>query len=116
MREVCEMIEGQVEGRAWKYGDDVNTDLIIAGRYLDCYEPEHLASHAMEDLDAGFAKEVRRGDVVQLLAESDHLKISTRGIAKEDGCPGERIRISNLRSRKIVYGQIIDARTARVEF
>jgi flagella basal body P-ring formation protein FlgA len=59
---------------------------------------------------------VRRGDVVQLLAESDHLKISTRGIAKEDGCPGERIRISNLRSRKIVYGQIIDARTARVEF
>lgn len=59
---------------------------------------------------------VRRGDVIQLLAESGNLKISTRGIAKEDGRPGERVRISNLRSHKIVYGQIIDARTARVEF
>ncbi len=59
---------------------------------------------------------VRRGDVIQMLAESGNLKISTRGIAKEDGRPGERIRVSNLRSHKIVYGQVIDARTARVEF
>jgi len=53
-----------LSGRAWVYGDDVNTDLIIAGRYLHSYDPEELAKHAFEDLDATFAQEVRAGDVV----------------------------------------------------
>jgi len=52
------------EGRVWKFGDDVNTDMIIPGRYLDRYDPKHLASHAMEGVSKEFASEVRPGDVI----------------------------------------------------
>lgn len=52
------------DGRIWKCGDDVNTDLIIPGRYLDNYDPSHLASHAMEGIDADFSKRVSPGDVI----------------------------------------------------
>lgn len=51
-------------GKVWKYGKDVNTDVILPGRYLDSYEPDYLASHAMEDLDPTFSKEVKPGDIV----------------------------------------------------
>ena len=51
-------------GKVWKYGKDVNTDVILPGRYLDSYEPDYLASHAMEDLDKTFSKEVKPGDIV----------------------------------------------------
>lgn len=52
------------EGRVWKFGDDVNTDMIIPGRYLDRYDPKHLASHALEGVSKEFASTVRPGDVV----------------------------------------------------
>lgn len=51
-------------GRVWKFGDDVNTDLIIPGKYLDSYDPRHLASHAMEGASKEFAKKVSEGDVI----------------------------------------------------
>ncbi|MCU0851801.1 MAG: 3-isopropylmalate dehydratase small subunit [Thermoplasmata archaeon] len=51
-------------GRVWKFGDDVNTDLIIPGRYLDNYDPAHLAAHVMEGASRQFAGRVRRGDFV----------------------------------------------------
>ncbi len=53
-----------MKGKVWKYGKDVNTDVILPGRYLDSYEPDYLASHALEDLDPSFSKEVRQGDIV----------------------------------------------------
>ncbi len=53
-----------ITGRVWKYGDHVNTDLIIPGRYLDDYDLKSLASHAMEDLDSSFSKNVRKGDII----------------------------------------------------
>ena len=52
------------EGRVWKFGDDVNTDLIISGRYLDNYDESYLASHAMEGICAEFAKRVKEGDII----------------------------------------------------
>lgn len=52
------------EGRVWKFGDDINTDMIIPGRYLDRYDPKHLASHALEGASKEFAPGVRPGDVV----------------------------------------------------
>ena len=52
------------EGRIWLFGDDINTDLIIPGRYLDKYDPKHLAAHAMEGASKDFAKQVRKGDIV----------------------------------------------------
>ncbi|MFP5351737.1 MAG: 3-isopropylmalate dehydratase small subunit [Actinomycetota bacterium] len=51
-------------GKAWRYGDNVDTDVIIPARYLTTSDPEELARHAMEDLDAEFASQVRPGDVV----------------------------------------------------
>jgi 3-isopropylmalate/(R)-2-methylmalate dehydratase small subunit len=53
------------KGRVWKYGDDVNTDVIFPGRYTyQIMEPAELAKHAMEDLDPEFAKSVKPGDVI----------------------------------------------------
>jgi len=52
-------------GHVWKYGDDVNTDVIFPGKYTyQPMEPAEMAEHAMEDLDPNFAKEVKRDDVV----------------------------------------------------
>ena len=50
--------------RIWLFGDDVNTDLIIPGRYLDSYDPAHLASHAMEGANKNFAAGVKKGDII----------------------------------------------------
>ena len=49
-----------IEGRVWKFGDHINTDLIIPGRCLDDYSPENLAAHVLEDADPQFAKQVRQ--------------------------------------------------------
>jgi len=52
-------------GRVWKYGDNVNTDVIFPGRYTyQIMTPEEMAKHALEDLDPGFAASVKRGDVI----------------------------------------------------
>jgi 3-isopropylmalate/(R)-2-methylmalate dehydratase small subunit len=52
-------------GRVWKYGDNVNTDVIFPGRYTyTLMPPEEMAKHALEDLDPDFAKSVRPGDVI----------------------------------------------------
>jgi 3-isopropylmalate/(R)-2-methylmalate dehydratase small subunit len=52
-------------GRAWVYGDDVNTDVIFPGKYTYTVKDEaEMARHALEDLDPAFAGEVRPGDVI----------------------------------------------------
>jgi len=54
-----------IRGRVWKYGDDVNTDVIYPGKYIyTISEPSEMAQHALEDLDPEFTKEVRSGDIV----------------------------------------------------
>ncbi len=54
-----------IEGWVWKYGDDVNTDVIFPGKYTyQPMEPAEMAEHAMEDLDPSFAKGVKTGDVI----------------------------------------------------
>jgi len=50
--------------RVWKYGDDVDTDVIVPARYLNTSVPAELAAHCMEDIDAGFAATVAVGDVI----------------------------------------------------
>ncbi|GHU34270.1 3-isopropylmalate dehydratase small subunit [Clostridia bacterium] len=49
---------------AYKYGDNVDTDVIIPARYLNSSDPRELASHCMEDIDKTFASSVKRGDVI----------------------------------------------------
>lgn len=51
-------------GRAWVFGDDVDTDQIIAGRYLVKADPRELARHVMEAIDPKFASKVSKGDVI----------------------------------------------------
>ncbi|MDR1508883.1 MAG: 3-isopropylmalate dehydratase small subunit [Synergistaceae bacterium] len=53
-----------IRGRAWVYGDNVDTDVIIPARYLSTSDPAELAPHCMEDIDASFAGSVKPGDVV----------------------------------------------------
>jgi 3-isopropylmalate/(R)-2-methylmalate dehydratase small subunit len=53
-----------IRGRAWNYGDDVNTDFILPGIYLELTDPDEMGRHAMEGIDPEFSKKVRPGDVV----------------------------------------------------
>jgi 3-isopropylmalate/(R)-2-methylmalate dehydratase small subunit len=50
--------------RTWRYGDNVDTDVIIPARYLTTTDEAKLAAHAMEDIDPSFASSVRQGDVL----------------------------------------------------
>ena len=52
-------------GRVWKYGDDVNTDVIFPGKYTYTASGRNeIASHALEDLDPDFAQQVQSGDII----------------------------------------------------
>ena len=51
-------------GKAYKYGDNVDTDVIIPARYLNISDPAELAKHAMEDIDIDFAASAKPGDVI----------------------------------------------------
>lgn len=51
-------------GNAIKYGDNIDTDVIIPARYLTTSDPKELASHCMEDIDKDFSKRVQAGDVM----------------------------------------------------
>ncbi|MBS6183597.1 MAG: 3-isopropylmalate dehydratase small subunit [Clostridium celatum] len=51
-------------GRVFKYGDNVDTDVIIPARYLNTSDAKELALHCMEDIDLDFAKEVQEGDII----------------------------------------------------
>jgi 3-isopropylmalate/(R)-2-methylmalate dehydratase small subunit len=51
-------------GRVFKYGDNVDTDVIIPARYLNSSDPKELAMHCMEDIDADFVKRVNAGDII----------------------------------------------------
>ncbi len=54
-----------VKGRVWKYGDDINTDVIFPGKYTyTVSDPADMGKHAMEDLDPEFADKVQYGDVI----------------------------------------------------
>ena len=52
------------KGKVWKYGDNVDTDVIIPARYLNTSEAKELAAHCMEDIDPTFAGKVKPGDII----------------------------------------------------
>ena len=52
------------KGKVHKYGDNVDTDVIIPARYLNTASHEELAKHCMEDIDETFAKEVKKSDII----------------------------------------------------
>ncbi len=52
------------KGIVFKYGDNVDTDVIIPARYLNSSDPAELALHCMEDIDRDFIKNVKKGDII----------------------------------------------------
>lgn len=54
----------KIDGKAIKYGNNVDTDVIIPARYLNTSDPAELAIHCMEDLDKSFVKRVEKGDII----------------------------------------------------
>jgi len=58
-------MQTKITGRVWKYGDDVNTDVIFPGKYTySISDPQEMAQHALEDLDPSFAQQVQPGDII----------------------------------------------------
>jgi len=53
-----------ISGKVWKFGDNIDTDLIIAARYLNNSDPKELAKHVMEDADPEFVNKMSAGDIV----------------------------------------------------
>ncbi|WP_273095827.1 3-isopropylmalate dehydratase small subunit [Dialister succinatiphilus] len=53
-----------LEGKVWRYGDNIDTDVIIPARYLNTFDPKELAKHCMVDIDKDFAQKVRPGDIM----------------------------------------------------
>ncbi len=58
------MQKANINGKVWKFGKDVDTDLIIAARYLNTSVPQELAKHVMEDADPEFVNKMTLGDVI----------------------------------------------------
>ena len=54
----------QAKGTVFKYGDNVDTDVIIPARYLNSSDPKELAAHCMEDIDKEFVSKVKSGDII----------------------------------------------------
>lgn len=54
----------ELRGKAWKFGNDVDTDLIIPARYLNTSDPAELAVHCMEDADPTFSSKVKPSDLI----------------------------------------------------
>jgi 3-isopropylmalate/(R)-2-methylmalate dehydratase small subunit len=53
-----------IKGKVWNFGANIDTDVIIAARYLNSSDPEHLAKYVMEDADPDFPKKLNRGDII----------------------------------------------------
>ncbi len=53
-----------LKGKAWVYGDNVDTDVIIPARYLNTSDEKELAKHCMEDIDENFVKKIKVGDMI----------------------------------------------------
>jgi 3-isopropylmalate/(R)-2-methylmalate dehydratase small subunit len=53
-----------MKGKAWNYGDDINTDFILPGIYLELTDPKEIGKHAMEGIDKEFVNKVQQGDII----------------------------------------------------
>ncbi|MDD4498014.1 MAG: homoaconitase small subunit, partial [Methanosarcinaceae archaeon] len=57
-------MKNPIKGRVWIFGDDIDTDVIIPGKYLRTKDMQVFAAHALEGIDPGFSKKVREGDII----------------------------------------------------
>lgn len=79
-------MKDKVKGRVWKFGDDIDTDIIIPGRYLVLTDEKELAACAMEGCDPDFAKKVKPGDIMMggrnfgCGSSREHAPIAIKGV------------------------------------
>ena len=59
-----------LEGKVWRYGDNIDTDVIIPARYLNTFDPKELSKHCMVDIDPTFAENVKAGDIMSVAKTS----------------------------------------------
>jgi len=57
-------MENPIKGRVWKFGSDIDTDVIIPGKYLRTKDMQVFAAHAMEGIDPEFSKKAKPGDII----------------------------------------------------
>jgi 3-isopropylmalate/(R)-2-methylmalate dehydratase small subunit len=57
-------MQKNINAKVWRFGKDIDTDLIIAARYLNTSDPQELAKHVMEDADPDFVNKMNKGDVI----------------------------------------------------
>ena len=62
-------------GSVFKYGDNVDTDVIIPARYLNSSDPKELATHCMEDIDKDFVNNVKEGDIITISFGNKEVKV-----------------------------------------
>ena len=80
----------KADGHVFKYGDNVDTDVIIPARYLNSSDPKELAQHCMEDIDTEFVKNVRKGDIIVADknfgcgSSREHAPLAIKGISAGD--------------------------------
>lgn len=76
----------KLRGKAWRFGDDIDTDVIIPARYLVTTDPQELAKHCMETLDPNFSKKAKQGDIMVAGknfgcgSSREHAPISIKGL------------------------------------
>ena len=64
------------KGTAFKFGDDVNTDVILPGKYLNLQDPQQLAQHCMESEDPEFVHKAKPGDIPKSMPTPSSLSVS----------------------------------------
>lgn len=69
----------------------------------------------ISDKDVGKIVLIKKGSVVNLIYQTPYMQITAKAEALEDGCRGDRIEIRNTKSKKDLYGEVIDAETVRIE-
>ena len=74
-------------GKVHKYGDNVDTDVIIPARYLNTPDMQELAQHCMEDTDVDFAKNVQKGDIMVATSAAVHQESMRLLLSRRAGYP-----------------------------
>ena len=118
-----------LEGKVWRYGDNIDTDVIIPARYLNSFDPKELASHCMVDIDESFADNVREGDIMVgghnfgcgSSREHAPIAIKASGVPVVIGLPVleigddvEKIKAGDVLSVDLSTGKIVDKTTGDV--
>ena len=88
-----------IRGFCWRFGDNVNTDLIFPQRYSYIIDPEELAKHAMEGIDPGFFEKVRPGDII---------------VAGDNFGSGSSMEHATIALKNIGVGAVVAASFARI--